>query len=445
MKTARLLISSLRLCHREIHSGSPAGLHRRIKCQYALLLVLGAGLVSSCSLLGVKREVKQLAAHGVISVQVISAETSAPTYALAWTAMAKGTNEMIGFQPVGSDGVAVFLLLQKRTYNVGAFADLNDNRAYDGGEPVAFVKNLQPTPLADPAARARVVPLPLSPTNGLPPGQSAVLPRENPELGDALPVALGEIANLNDSKFSAEVGELGMWKPYEFIMQHGFGIYFLEPYDPHRLPVLFVYGISGSPQDWRAAMEKLDRRKYQAWFAYYPSGSRLDKVANGLAGAIWLLKQQHGFDRMAVVAHSMGGLVSRGAIQRVVMPAGTNFIPEFFTVSTPWGGHEAAASAVKHLKYPVPSWRDMAPGSEYLQEILSQPLPPGTRHDLLFSFQHSGRIGLPPDNDGVVGLASELFEPVQSQAATVFGLPLNHMEIPNSPITLRRIEQSLAR
>lgn len=430
--------------NREAPNGRPVRLLRQTRWRHALALVLGAGLVASCSLLGVKREVKQLAAHGVISVQVISGNTSAPIYALAWTVAAKGTNEMIGFQPVGADGVAVFLLLQTQTYNVGAFADLNNNGAYDGGEPVAYLKNLQPTPIADPDARARTLQLKLSPTNGLPPGQSAVVPRENPELGDALPVALGEIANLNDPKFSAEVGEMGMWKPYEFILRHGFGIYFLEAYDPHRLPVLFVYGISGSPQDWRTAMEKLDRRKYQVWFAYYPSGSRLDKTANGLAAAILLLKQRHGFDRMAVVAHSMGGLVSRGAIQRVVKQAGTNFIPEFFTVSTPWGGAEAAESAVKHLKYPVPSWRDMAPGSEYLQEILSQPLPPGTRHDLMFSFQRSGRIGLPPENDGVVGVASELFETVQAQAATVFGLPLGHMEIPNSPITLRRLETRLA-
>jgi len=402
-------------------------------------------MLASCSLLGVKKEVKQLAAHGDITARVIYGETSAHIYALAWTSAAKGTSEMIGFQPVGPDGTSMFLLLQTHTYNIGAFADLNDNGAYDGGEPVAYVENLRPTPLGDGAARSQPVQLRLSPTNGLPPGQTAVLPQENPELGDALPVALGEIANLDDPKFSSEVGEMGMWKPFQFILQHGFGVYFLEPYDPRRLPVLFVNGISGSPQDWRTAMEKLDRRKYQAWFLYYPSGVRLDKAANGLAMAMLLLKQRHGFDRLAVVAHSMGGLISRGAIQRAVTQAGTNFIPEFFTVSTPWNGQESAALAVEHLDYPVPSWRDMAPGSDYLREILSQPLPSGTRHDLMFSFQSSGGIGLPPDNDGVVGVASELFEPVQTQAASVFGLHLGHMEIPNSPITLRRLEQALSR
>lgn len=406
---------------------------------------LGAGLAASCSLLGVKREVTQIAAHGVITLRVVSAVTSAPIYALVWTTSeGGGTNDITGFQPAPADGLAVFLLLQKRTYDVGAFADLNENGAYDVGEPLAFARQLRPAPMADTGIRGQTWQLNLSATNRLPASQATVRLRESPEPEGVLPVALGEIANLDDARFSVEAGELGMWKPFEFVSQHGFGIYFLEPYDPHRLPVLFVYGIAGSPQDWRVAMEKLDRRKYQAWFAYYPSGSRLDKVANGLAGAILLLKQRHGFDRLAVVAHSMGGLVSRGAIQRVVKQAGTNFVPEFFTVSTPWGGHEAAASAVKHLKYPVPSWRDMAPGSDYLEEILSQPLPAGTRHDLMFSFKHSGSIGLPPDNDGVVGVASELYEPVQTQAASVFGLPLGHMEIPNSPITLRRIEARLA-
>ncbi len=402
-----------------------------------------AALVSSCSLLGVKQEVKNLSAHGIITVQVTPVVESAPTYALAWIRAASGTNEMIGFQRVGTNGFAVFLLRQNRTYGLAAFTDRNGNGAYDGGEPVAYVKNLRPTPLTTDGPRNQPVPLELSPTNGLPPGQRAELPRENPNLGDALPVVLGEVAHLDDPKFSAEVGELGMWKPYDFISQYGFGIYFLEPYDPRKLPVLFINGISGSPQDWRPVMERLDRKKYQVWFVYYPSGIRLDKTANGLATALLLLKKRHGFNRMAVVAHSMGGLVSRGAIQRAVKLAGTNFIPEFFTVSTPWDGQPSAKLAVEHLDYPVPSWRDMAPGSDYLREITAQPLPPGTRHDLMFSYQSTDGVGLPPDNDSVVGVASELFLPVQERAATVFGLHLSHMEILKSPVTLRRIEMFL--
>lgn len=410
-----------------------------------LLLALVAGLGTSCALHRLKHEVKQLDARGVLAVRVTPVSAAAPTYALAWPATKSVTNLMLGFQPVGTDGVAIFMLRQNQNYSIGAFTDLNTNGTYDGGEPVASLNNLRPTPLSDPAARRTPLTLQLSATNGLPRGHSLTLPREDKELGEALSITTGVIANLDDPNFSSATGELGMWRPFEFLQQHKVGIYFLEPYDAKKVPVLFVYGISGSFQDWRTIVEKLDRKKYQPWLYQYPSGLRLDKAANTLAGLMILLRQQYQFERLPVVAHSMGGLVSRGAIQRAVSQAGTNFIPTFVTISTPWGGHQAAASGVKHLDFPVPAWHDMSPGSAYLKTILEQPLPPGTRHDLIFGFKTSGGLGMPDDNDGVVGVGSELVPEVQSAAASVFGLNLDHGEILRSPIVLEKLHQALAR
>lgn len=387
---------------------------------------------------------KQISAHGVLALQVTNLSLTATNYALALSRDAYGTNEMVGFQVIGPDGLALFLLLQNRTYDVGAFTDLNGNRAYDVGEPAQLLRGLQPVPLAATGERTQPLPMVLSTDADLPRSQTYTLPRENPELGEALPVTLGGIADLEDPKFSSTAGESGMWKPFEFILHYGIGVYFLEPYQPGKTPVLFVYGISGSAQDWRVMMEKLDRKRYQPWFFQYPSGLRLEKSANALSSAILLLKQRYGFKTLDVVAHSMGGLVSRGAIQRTIRLTGTNFIPHFVTISTPWGGHQAAELAVKHLSFPVPSWRDMAPGSAYLTEILSAPLPAGTRHDMLFSYKSSGGLGLPDENDGVVAVVSELKSEVQEQAASVLGVFEDHMGILNSPITLQRVEKSLA-
>lgn len=86
----------------------------------------------------------------------------------------------------------------------------------------------------------------------------------------------------------------------------------------------------------------------------------------------------------------------------------------------------------------------MAPGSAYLTEILSTPLPAGTRHDMLFSYKSSGGIGLPSENDGVVAVPSELLPEVQDIAASVLGVYADHMGILSSPITLQRVERSLA-
>jgi len=392
----------------------------------------------------VKQQVKQINSHGVIAVEVFNLSKTATNYALALSKDANGTNEMVGFQVLGQDGLAIFLLRENRTYAAAAFSDLNGNGKYDNNEPAEAIRNVQPTALADLKERAKPIRLTLSLTNDLPKNQPIALPRENPDLGEALPLALGEIADLDLPKFSSAAGEAGMWKPFEFMVHDGIGVYFLEPYTPRKKPVIFVYGISGSAQDWRKILDKIDRDKYQPWLFQYPSGMRLDKSANALSSALLLLKQFHKYDTVDVVAHSMGGLVSRGAIQRTISLTGTNFIPHFVTISTPWGGHQAAELAVKHLSFPVPSWRDMAPDSDYLKEILSKPLPKGTRHDMLFSYKSSGGFGLPDENDGVVSVPSQLLPDVQDVAASVLGVYADHMGILSSPITLQRLESSLA-
>jgi pimeloyl-ACP methyl ester carboxylesterase len=410
-----------------------------------LLLALSVCLLCSCSLVRLRQSVKQHNASGVIAVKVTNPSTTATNYALALSKGHAGSNEMIGFQVVGPDGLALFLLHLGHTYSVAAFTDLNGNGIYDGGEPAQMVRNVRPTPFAEASNRAPILTLTMTTSNALPRGQKIVLPRENPKLGEALPVSIGKVANLDDPRFSVEIGEMSMWQPYKFIEQEGFGIYFLEPFSPNKIPVLFVYGIGGSAQDWRTILQKLDRKKYQLWFYQYPSGFRLDKSANALANSLILLKQRYGFEQMDVVAHSMGGLVARGGIQRAANLAKTNFVAHFISISTPWGGHEAAGRGVKYMNYPVPSWQDMVPDSAYQKEILSKPLPLGTRYELIFSYKSSSGFGLPDENDGVVSLQSQLVPQVQREAASVFGLHEDHKEILNSPVTLRHIEEILSR
>lgn len=414
------------------------------RIQILLPLVICGLLTASCALLGLKENVKQIEAHGVIAVQVTMPPATAPTYALALTA-AKGTNEMIGFQQVADGGMAVFLLQQDRDYAVGAFTDLNGNQQYDGGEPVDLIRNIRPTPLRD-KTRTEGLRLRLSATNGLPRGQSFALPAENPDLGEALPVALGEVIKLEDPRFSAESGELGLWKPYEFLQRQGMGVYFLEPYQPEKIPVVFVYGMAGSFQDWKPLLGALDRKKYQPWLFYYPSGLALDKSANALATGLTVLQKRHGFPRLCVVAHSMGGLVSCGAIQRLpgVADGQGTFVTHFVSISSPWGGHEAAAKGAEHLRYPAPSWKDMAVGSPYQKSLVSQPWPESTRYDLIFSYKSSGGFGLPDENDGVVSLESQLVIPIQKRASSVLGLHFDHTGILSSPVAWQRVEKCLA-
>jgi pimeloyl-ACP methyl ester carboxylesterase len=108
----------------------------------------------------------------------------------------------------------------------------------------------------------------------------------------------------------------GMWTPLQSVLENGAGIFFIEPYDPSRIPVVFVHGVSGTAGDFRALVDALDKHRFQAWFFQYPSGGRLENVARFLQTLLAEMQARHRFERYIVVAHSAGGLVARSALRR---------------------------------------------------------------------------------------------------------------------------------
>ena len=261
--------------------------------------------------------------------------------------------------------------------------------------------------------------------------------------GWSIPIALGDLADLNDPRFSAVRGEQGLWEPASFPRETGIGIYFLAPYDPHRIPVLFVYGAAGSPQDWRTFFSSLDRTKYQAWFYLYPSGRRLHELGNSLNSGIEVLHGRLGFRRLDVVAHSMGGLVSRSFIATNVLDHGNTYVQKFVSISTPWGGHEAASMGVKFGPAVVPSWRDMVTGSDFQKAVLSRPLKGRVDHLLIYGHHASRSLVLPDENDGTVSVASELAPAAKADAAKVVGFDADHVGILSRPDVVQLVQEFL--
>lgn len=249
----------------------------------------------------------------------------------------------------------------------------------------------------------------------------------------------GEQVTLDDPRFSAEVASSGMWKPYDFLLQAQPGIYFLEPYDPGRIPVLFVHGIGGSPTDFRELIASLDHSRFQAWVAYYPTGGRLDGLSRWLAQVFVRLRTRYRFGRSAVVAHSMGGLVARGFVLEDFDATGTESVRTFVTISSPLGGMPSAAKGVEQSPVVLRSWLGLAPGSDFLDGLFysdlparKQPrrLPPHMRYDLVFGYRGGGLSG---SSDGVVALSSQLRIEAQKEAETVRGFDETHTGILRSP------------
>ncbi len=258
----------------------------------------------------------------------------------------------------------------------------------------------------------------------------------------------GEICeDLDDAKFGPEAGSRGLWEIMEFLNDGIAGVYFLEPYDPSRIPVLFVHGISGYPQQFSTLIESIDRDRYQPWFYFFPSGFGLDGLSNHLATLLERLAIGHGFEEIAVVAHSMGGLVARGAILKAEQVAARGNVRLFISISTPWGGDVNARNVDgAPIKLPL-SFHDMNPSSDYLRRMFYdgdkvRSLLPAVEFHLVYGFKMSS--SKPVADDGTVTVASQTRTEAQDQAATQRAYDHGHVGILHAPEVATRLNWLLS-
>jgi pimeloyl-ACP methyl ester carboxylesterase len=120
------------------------------------------------------------------------------------------------------------------------------------------------------------------------------------------------------------IGVLGVLFPSEFDGKTG--LYMMDPYQPGKIPVVFVHGLMSSPEAWTNAMNELRgdpalRERYQFWMFFYSTGNPILGSAARLRSALADARrdfdphhQDPAFDRMILVGHSMGGLLSRLSI-----------------------------------------------------------------------------------------------------------------------------------
>jgi pimeloyl-ACP methyl ester carboxylesterase len=232
----------------------------------------------------------------------------------------------------------------------------------------------------------------------------------------------GVVAPLAEERFSRRNASEGLWHPGRFITRANPGIYFLEPYDATRAPVLFVHGYNGSPRDFAYLIERLDVTRFQAWVYHYPSGLRLPALAGHLEASLSELRLRYRFDCLSIVAHSMGGLVARGFLLSNAAAERPQCISHFVSISTPWAGSRAAAIGARWAPRLVSTWRDIAPDSLYLQSLFATPFPDNTRYYLMFT-----------SDDRTVTLNSQLRSAALKEATQVIGYNATHVGVLRDP------------
>ena len=328
------------------------------------------------------------------------------------------------------------LIVPDGAYRVFAYGDSDRDGLPDRSDPAALL-----TTQIEVAGQGMVTMLDLALSASEFDAMRAALPA-HPTPPRMHSTQVGALADLQSPALSAQSGHDAYWAPLIWFKQYGGNIYFLEPYDPERTPVLFVHGAAGSAQDWRYFLEHLDRSRYQAWLFEYPSGAALDSMAHLLYWKLLNLQLRYHFERLHIVAHSMGGLV----VRRFLLDQGPQFpqVSQFVSLSTPWGGEASAVLGVEHSPAVVPSWRDMQPEGEFLSRLYQRPLPATVRHTLLFG--HRGGYNLlRPTTDGTVTLASQLRPAAQSEAQLVMGFDEDHTSILSAAPVFEQVMRMLDR
>lgn len=254
----------------------------------------------------------------------------------------------------------------------------------------------------------------------------------------------GEIVSLDDDMFSRKYGSVGLWTPSRFIEAVDVNIYALEKFDKAKIPVLFVHGSGGTPKDWEFIASNIDRTLYQPWFFYYPSGLHLKTVSDLLYEKLNAVYNKYKFKKLYITAHSMGGLIVRSFINENNFNKDSYCLKLFVSISTPWGGVDRAKLAPTNGFFKSPlSWKDLSPGSKFIESLFQKKLPPQVKFCLLFGYK-GDKLILKGADDGTVALKSQLDPRAQSEAARCFGFNENHVSMLFSKEVLGQFREMLA-
>ena len=105
------------------------------------------------------------------------------------------------------------------------------------------------------------------------------------------------------------------------------GVNLIRPYQPGRIPVVFVHGLNSSPAHWKDTVNELSndpllKQRFQFWLYLYPTGAPIPasaaRLRRDLREALAILDpggQDPALGDMVLVGHSIGGVISKMATQ----------------------------------------------------------------------------------------------------------------------------------
>jgi pimeloyl-ACP methyl ester carboxylesterase len=328
---------------------------------------------------------------------------------------AQASLQIVDYTILARPGRWSFFVDPGNRYRVIAFEDTNRDQQYDPDERLGTWNGFADVVVTP----GQMQELHVEITGGVPgPMPDVAMPT-----GESRNLYIGDVRPLSDPRFGPENGRRGMWEPLAFMREVGGGVFLTEPHRPGRTPVVLVHGMTGYPQEFEEIVAALDAERFEPWLVQYPSGWELEPVADYVARGLVELSHALEIDHMCIVAHSMGGVVSRRALRFLADRAHADLVRGFVTLASPLGGIPSAAAGARFSPIRVPSWTSLVPDGPFMTSQYAQPLPEATRYALFFAFDGDGA------GDGVVPLTSQLREEAQREAAHVRGFHTTHTGI----------------
>jgi len=393
----------------------------------SIVLLILCFVATGCAMVKLNKEVSQGQASTIL-VGRISTDFpgNGPIVVAAYT-LNQGKREVEHYSILHDYG-EFELMVRKGNYYVFAYWDKNSNLIYEAGEPAGQY--------GDPKMVS-------APVGGVVPEINIAIP-EKPqnidvpygfEISSVKPDKFhsrlaGAKMDLDDELFSEENGIKGYWEPASFFKDIGGNIYFIEEYDPKKIPILFIHGAGDTPKGWKYFIDNIDRTRFQPWFFYYPSGTRIQSMAHLLSWKLGNLQIKYSFDHLYITAHSMGGLVARSFI----MDHGS-VVPLFVSLATPWGGVKMAEYGVKQSPAVIPCWIDIQPESAFIQSLYRAKMPETVSFYMFFGHRGS-RNPFRLNNDRTIALSSLLDSRAQSEAKMNYAFNEDHGSIIHSKAVL---------
>jgi len=336
-----------------------------------------------------------------------------------------------------SSGETFYMLAPNAEYTVIAYSDSNGDFAYQPGEPAARIDNPVINWFKDMQLQDRI--------------DYEALQLQQIELANTttlemkLDISIEElrketrvtdnflsVVSWDDERFSTETATRSLWEPTWFQKEVGFGLYVLEEFDPAKKSILLVHGVLDSPPVFETLADAIPD-EYQLLLFHYPSGFPLEYTAYALNEVLDELVRRNKIPQLDIIAHSMGGLVSKGLLS-FADDALDQRLRLFISIASPFGG-DASAVWTKWSPVVAPVWWAMIPDSPYLQKIAEVDLSDGPRHHLIFAYSHEAG-GKSEGDDGVVTLSSQLERSAQQNATAIYGIADNHKGAVSNPCTL---------